>query len=593
MMMKDKNPIVSSSPFPVSTLDLLKSEILNSQDSYVAVDTETSGLKWTVDRAFGVAFAWDDRSAFIRNSKFGVENIGALLKDLFACDQKTYVYHNAEFDLHMIRETYGVEPSKNVLDTLRVSHLLDPSTPNALKGWGEQNYGIAATYHEDLVSEYLKQYKLKSYEHVPAEVMDPYAANDTVLTKALAYKYVPVVKKQVGKLFDLEMKLISVVMDMEREGILIDQEYIQELQQRVVKRQRAITDQIYKIIGKPIDIGSSKQLGDYFYDRLNIGKSMDVKKNKSIFITEKGNWSTGEKALKAIRHSEGSEVAQYVLKWRELEKLNNTYLRSYLKLAHNGRIHAHWNACGTITGRFSGSGPNLMQVPKDPKIRRIFIPDEQFIDMDFSQIELKLMAHVSGQNSMIEAFVAGHDMHSYTAAQLLNKPIETIGKDSQERKVAKAINFGVIYGIGTKGLAELADIPMGAAKRYLNVYWDNYPNIRSYFDGQKTFAEENGYVQTLFGRKISVKDRFHTAPNYVIQGTGGDMMKLSLYKAWKYVKSVGGSIRNTIHDQILYDGMDIKHAEPLREIMQDYSFSMPITVDVQTSTKSWGDLHDS
>jgi len=559
----------------------------------VAVDTETSGLNWTVDRAFGVAFAWDDRSTFIRNSTFGVEKIGILLRDLFACDGKTFVYHNAEFDLHMIRETYGVAPSKNVIDTLRVSHLLNSSTSNALKTWGEENYGIAATYHEDLVSEYLKQYKLKSYEHVPAEVMDPYAANDTVLTKALAYKYVPVVKKQAGRLFDLEMKLIPVVMDMEREGILIDQEYIQELQQRVVDRQRGLTDQIYKVIGKPIDIGSSKQLGNYFYDRLNIGKSIDKKNNKSVFITEKGNWSTGEKALKAIRHTEGSVVAQYLLKWRELEKVNNTYLRSYLRLVHNGRIHARWNACGTITGRFSGSNPNLMQVPKDPKIRRIFIPDELFIDMDFSQIELKLMAHVSKQGSMIDAFVAGHDMHSYTAAQILNKPIDQIDKDSNERKVAKAINFGVIYGIGTKGLADLAEIPMSSAKRYLNVYWDSYPSIRSYFDEQKASAEKNGYVHTLFGRRISVTDRFHAAPNYVIQGTGGDMMKLSLYKAWLYVKSVGGSIRNTIHDQILYDGMDIKHVEPLREIMQDYSFSMPITVDVQTSKKSWGDLYDN
>jgi len=591
-MKKEANPIVSSRPFLVSSLELLRDEILNSQDDYVAVDTETSGLRWTVDRAFGVAFAWDDRSAFIRNSTFGVEHIGALLRDLFACDRKTYVYHNAEFDLHMIRETYGVEPSKNILDTLRVSHLLDPSTPNALKGWGEENYGIAATYHEDLVSEYLTHYKLKSYEHVPAEIMDPYAANDTVLTKALAYKYVPVVKKQVGKLFDLEMKLISVVMDMEREGIKVDLEYVQDLQQRVVIRQRAISDQIYKAVGKPIDLGSSKQLGNYFYERLGIGAKIDTKK-KSVFITEKGNFSTGKKALQAIRHSEGSVVAQYILKWRELETLNNTFLRNYLKLAHKGRIHAHWNACGTITGRFSGSGPNLMQVPKDDKIRRIFLPDERFIDMDFSQIELKLMAHISGEQGMIDAINAGQDLHDYTASQLLNKPIETIDKGGKERKLAKAVNFGVIYGIGTGGLSILAEIPMGTAKKYLNIYFDKYPSIRSYFDGQKKFAEKNEYVQTLFGRRIGVKDRFHAAPNYVIQGTGSDMMKLSLYKAWLYVKEVGGSIRNTIHDQILYDGMGLEHVEPLREIMQDYNFSMPITVDVQTSEKSWGDLHAS
>ena len=279
-MKTDQNPIVSSKPYQAESLDLLKDEILNSSDEYVAVDTETTGLRWTVDRAFGVAFAWDDRSTFIRNSTFGVENIGTFIRDIFDCEKKTFIFHNAEFDLHMIRATYGVEPAKNVKDTVRVSHLLNSSTSNALKTWGEENYGIAATYHEDLVSEYLKQYKLKSYEHVPAEVMDPYAANDTVLTKALAYKYVPLVKKQVGKLFDLEMRLIPVIMDMEKEGILIDQEYISDLQKRILKRQRDITDQIYKVVGKPIDIGSSKQLGDYFYYRLGIGGATEKEKQK-------------------------------------------------------------------------------------------------------------------------------------------------------------------------------------------------------------------------------------------------------------------------------------------------------------------------
>ena len=590
-MKKDQNPILSSKPYQAEDLDLLKSEILNSCDEYIAVDTETSGLRWTVDRAFGVAFAWDDKSTFIRNSTFSIENIGTFIRDIFACDKKTFIFHNAEFDLHMIRETYGVEAPKNVIDTVRVAHLLNSSTSNALKAWGEENYGIAATYHEDIVAEYLKQYKLKSYEHVPAEVMDPYAANDTVLTKALAYKYVPIVKKQVGTLFDLEMRLIPVIMDMEREGILIDQEYISNLQKRIIKRQRDITDQIYKVVGKPIDIGSSKQLGDYFYYRLGIGGATEQEKQKNVVTTETGRLSTGERALKAIKHTEGSVVAKHVLKWRELEKINNTYLRSYLKLEHNGRIHARWNACGTLTGRFSGSDPNLMNIPKDDKIRRIFVPDQEFIDMDFSQIELKLMAHASGQQNMIDAFIGGQDLHTHTASLILKKSVDQIDKDSKERKMAKSLNFGVIYGIGTKGLAEFAGIPIRSAQSYLNQYWKTYPDIRKFFDAKKAFAEENGYVHTLFGRKIPVTDRYYAAPNYIIQGTAGDIIKLSLYKTWKYVKEVGGSIRNTIHDQILYDNMDAQHTEPIREIMQDYTFSMPITVDVKTSRKSWGDLY--
>ena len=329
--MTEQNPILSSKQYQAKSLEQLKDEILNSRDEYVAVDTETTGLRWTVDRAFGIAFAWDDKSTFIRNGTFGIENIGTFMKDLYSSKDKTFIFHNAEFDCHMIRETYGVEAPENIIDTVRVSHMLDASTSNALKNWGEVNYGPAATYHEDLVADYIRQYRLKSYSHVPAEIMDPYAANDTVLTKALAYKYVPVVKKMVGKLFDLEHALIPVIMDMEREGILIDLDYIDDLQKRVIKRQRKLTDHIYKVVGKPIDIGSSKQLGDYFYYRLGIGGATEKEKQKNIPTTESGRLSTGEKALKGIKHPEGSVVAQAVLKWRELEKINNTYLRSYLK----------------------------------------------------------------------------------------------------------------------------------------------------------------------------------------------------------------------------------------------------------------------
>ena len=547
------------------------------------MDTETTGLRWKTDRAFGVALAWDDQATFVRNGAFEIDQIGDLVKDLFSADHKTFIFHNAEFDLHMLRETYGIEPPKKIIDTLRVAHLLDSSASHTLKNWGEENYGKTATFYETLVDEYRKKYRLKDYSQVPQQLMLDYASNDVILTKALAYKYVPAVKKDVKKLFELEHKLIPVILDMEREGIRIDLDYIEQLKARITKAKRKLTDEIYELVGKPIELGSTKQLGDYFFHRLKIDPPVQ---------TEKNNNSTGERALKAIEHPEGRKVAKRILKWRELEKIDNTYLSSYLKLESNGRIHARWNACGTLTGRFSGSDPNLMNIPKDDNIRKIFIPDVEFVDMDFNQIELKLMAHASRQQNMVHAFTSGQDLHAYTASLVLNRPIEQIDKAGPERQMAKSLNFGVIYGIGVRGLAEYAGMSITRSKRYLDNYWKMYPDIKIYFDGIVKKAEKDGYVRTLFGRKIPLTKRWYAAPNYIIQGSAGDIIKLSLFRTWKYVKEHGGSIRNTVHDQILYDNIDVKHISPIKEIMEDYNFSMPVSVDVKTSKKSWGDLYD-
>jgi len=576
------NPILTSTKYPIQTLSELKSAVLGSKDEYVAVDTETTGLSFILDRAFGVALCWDDQATFVRNGVFEIDHIGSLIKDIFASD-KTFVFHNAEFDLHMLRVTYGVEPPKKIVDTLRVAHLLDSSANHTLKHWGEKNYGASATYYEQLVDDYRKKYHLKDYAQVPQDLMFEYASNDVILTKALAYKYVPEVKKDVKKLFDLEHALIPCILDMEREGIRIDLDYIEQLKARIVKGKRKLQAEIFEIVGKPLELGSTKQLSDYFFNRLQIVPTVQ---------TQKQNNSTGEKALKAIDHPEGRRVAQRILKWRELEKIDNTYLTSYLRLQHNGRIHARWNACGTLTGRFSGSSPNLMNIPKSDQIRKIFIPDSEFVDMDFSQIELKLMAHASKQKNMVNAFVAGQDLHAYTASLVLSRPMSQIDKDGPERQMAKSLNFGVIYGIGVKGLSEYAGMTIGQSKRYLDNYWKMYPDIKNYFDYVVDVAQERGYVRTLFGRKIPLSTRWYAAPNYIIQGSAGDIIKLSLFRTWKYIKQFGGSIRNTVHDQILYDNVDKRHIPALKGIMEDYNFSMPVSVDVKTSKKSWGDLYE-
>jgi len=561
-------------------LEDLQHSILGSNDRLVAVDTETTGLKWLNDKAFGVSLAWDNQAVFIRNTDFGSTQIGVLMTELFKADHKVFVFHNAEFDLHMIRETYGAYPPKNILDTLRISHLRNSKPPHGLKELATEAYGPGASAAEDTIKAYIKQYKLKDYSQVPNEFMDPYACMDTVLTKAWAHLYMDEVKDAYPKLFQLEHMLIPIILEMEHQGIKIDLDYIDILHHQYQAEQRSIQDDIYKIVGRPMEVSSPKQLQSYFYDQLGIKPPRE---------TAGGGRSTDETSLQAITHPVGSKVAKLVLRWRSIEKVDTTYVQPYQHSARNSRLHPRWNAMGTITGRFSGSDPNLQNIPADEKVRRIFIPDREFFDFDFSQIELRMMAHASQQQNMIESFRVGTDLHEYTASLIFDVDPDKVDKD--QRQIGKRLNFGAIYGGGSRGLARQCHVTQTQAKMFLNQLWTSYPIMKSWIERIKRNAERDGYVKTIHGRKIPVlaEDSFK-APNYLIQGTAGDIIKISLVKTAQYIKSIGGRIRNTVHDQILFDEIDESSVPAIKEIMEDFSFSMPVTVEMKRSKESWGDL---
>jgi DNA polymerase-1 len=210
--------------------------------------------------------------------------------------------------------------------------------------------------------------------------------------------------------------------------------------------------------------------------------------------------------------------------------------------------------------------------------------------MDFSQIELRVMAHVSEEQTMIDAFIAGEDLHALTASAIYGKS----EVDDKERAIGKRINFGVIYGIGREKLSKQADISEKDAQDYLDRYWKVYPNIKKYFDSIIKSARRRGYVETLFGRKVKIdEDRPYAAVNYIVQGTAGDITKVSLLRTYNFLKNSGGTIRNTVHDQILFDNLEEDQIPKLKGIMENFNFVMPTPVDVMRSTKSWGDLVDA
>lgn len=581
-------PLPRYSPIFPQDLNSLKNFILSSTDNYVAVDTETNGLRWVEDRAFGVSIAWDDKATFIRNTDFGIENIGAFLVEIFKADYKTFVFHNCEFDLHMIRETYGVYPPKNLLDTVRLAHLRDTGGHKGLKDLGDEIFGSAASASEDTIKMYMKQYKLKNYSYVPAEFMDPYACMDTVLTKALAYLFMEELRTRpsYASLIDMEHRLIPVIMDMEREGVKIDFEYCSTLHRQFQAQQRAIQDEIYLIVERPLELGSPKQLGEYFYDQLRI---------KPPVMTANGGRSTNEKALEKINHPVGSKVAKLVKDWRDLGKLDTTYIQAYPKLQYKGRIHGSFNASGTITGRFSGNTPNLQNISRKKEIRRLLVPDVEFFDFDYSQQELRVAAHASNEQNMINAVHEGIDLHTRTANLIWGSDITP-----DQRQLAKQTNFASLYGAGAKKLAESAGISFNQAKHIFDQFWSSYPELRYYCETKlKKDIALNGYVKTLYGRRINLAENEHyKGINYVIQGTCAEVSKISMYNVWKHLQSTGGSIRNIVHDSILIDGVAESSVSMIKEIMEDFvespngNFKVPITVDIKRSLKSWGDMSD-
>lgn len=586
-------PIPTANIETVTSLEKLRQNILSAKDPTVCLDTETTGLRWMAgDRAFGLALAWDDQAAFVRNEEFSPEKIGLLVDDLYGSD-KDITFHNAEFDLHMIRETYGVSKFPNqIVDTLRVGHLLDSGADHSLKGWSSKVFGPAVTYYEDQIAEYRRRYKIKDYSRLPSVIMDPYACNDAILTKALAERFIPAAQKEFPNWYGLEHELIQVITKMERVGLRIDIDYIQKRQRMLLRKEYEFEKQIVKIVGKPINIGSNQQVSQYFYSRMNV----------KLFDSQ--GWDTGEAGtgvdiLKAIIDTDPkavtAQVAQLILSWRAVNKERTTYMDSYLELAVGDRLHPHWNACGTRTGRFSGSNPNPQNIPRNLDVRRCFIPDRWFVDFDFSQIEYRMAAFASKQESMIRAFIAGVDFHAFTASSVFGKDIKDITKD--ERDIGKTINFLTLYGGGAEAFAAKAGISVLEAAVYLAAYWETNSDLKRWSSRVINEGRAKGHVYTLLGRRVPLGDLAYAATNYVIQGTAGDILKISLLRAAKVADDLGVNISNTVHDQIVFDGLEHSDVPKIVEQMESWNFehpemglTMPVIVDVKDGDKSWGDM---
>ena len=403
----------------------------------------------------------------------------------------------------------------------------------------------------------------KNFSEVPINLATNYAAEDADITFRLWKTFRPMLsEKKVSSIYNfIEIKLISVLAEMEMNGILVDANLLSNLSNQFSTQLNFLEKKIYTLSGEEFNIGSPKQLGEILFEKLDFKGG---KKGKS------GTYSTDVDILETLA-SEGHDLPHYILEWRQLSKLRSTYtesLQNHIKLKTK-RVHSSFLSSGATTGRLSSSNPNLQNIPirtKDGrKIRSAFISEGGYklVSFDYSQIELRILAHIAKIHNLIEAFKDGQDIHAQTASEVFQVPLENL--DSELRRQAKAINFGVIYGISAFGLANNLRISREKAKKFIDTYFERYPEIKNYMDNTIKDAKEEGYVRTLFGRKIHTPNINSKGPsagfakrsaiNAPIQGTAADIIKLAMIKIPPLLKNnnLKTKLVLQVHDELLFE----------------------------------------
>ena len=406
---------------------------------------------------------------------------------------------------------------------------------------------------------------------------------------------------------NLEIPLVNVLVRMEKKGIKIDEKILKKLSVSFEKDLKVLENKIYKISGEKFNIASTKQLGDILYEKLKIS---GTKK------TKKGNFATNVNVLEDLA-SKGNEFPKLVLEWRQKSKLKNTYtdsLPGYID-SKSKRIHTSFLLAATNTGRLASADPNLQNIPiksnEGKEIRSAFIAEKSnsIISADYSQIEMRVLAHVANVKELKKAFANNEDIHNITASQIFNCNIKKISEDM--RRKAKAINFGIIYGISSYGLAKQISVSNTEAEQFLFSYFKKFPEIKEYMQSTLKFCRKNGFVKTMFGRKChfqNINDKNHTlksfqeraAINAPIQGAAADIIKFAMINIDKKIieKKIDAALLVQIHDELLFESKDTVIRKEIAKIKkemedaidEDYNFSVPLIVDVN-SAKNWNDAH--
>lgn len=602
---------VNSSYICISSQDLLEKVIKNaSKAKTIAIDTETTGLDYMDTDLVGISLSYKPGEAYYIPINHQDDTVNQLklnvvldaLKPVLESSKNKIIGQNIKFDRNVLAK-YGINISSIKNDTMMMSYVLDASaTRHNLDALSSYYLNYKTSTFEDVAGKGVKQI---TFDQVPIEEATNYAAEDADITLRLYEELNPKLESvaSLKKLNDeIEIPLIEVLSEMEQNGAILNSKILNSQSKDLENRIKKLEKKAYEIAGEEFNLGSTKQLREIFFEKLNY---------RIIKKTPGGQPSTDEKVL--VELAEEYELPGVLLEHRTLSKLKSTYTDKLPGQISEttGKVHTSFHQAVTTTGRLSSSDPNLQNIPirteDGRRIRQAFEPSKghRFISADYSQIELRIMAHISKDVGLLQAFQEGEDVHSKTASEVFDVAIEEVTADL--RRNAKAINFGLIYGISAFGLGKQLGISRNLAAEYMAMYFEKYPGVKKYMESTKDFASQNGYVETLFGRRLYLRDinasnairrqaSERAAINAPVQGTAADIMKIAMIKTHQAIKAenVKAKLILQVHDELILDTPK-KEIDSVINLLTDSmmgaaSLDVPLEIDVGVGD-NWDQAH--
>jgi len=576
-----------------------------SEQKIYCFDTETTGLDAMTAELVGMSFSWTKNEAyyipFPPDQKVCKEKVQGL-KKILENPSVEKIGQNLKYDIVVLKK-YDIHVCGPIFDTMIAHYLLQPELRHNMDYLAEIYLSYQTVHIDELIG--AKGKNQKSMRDISPEVVCPYAAEDADITLQLKNILEPEIQKNNLEFlcYEVEMPLVLVLAEMETTGVSIDQESLKQASIIMTETLNNLEQEIQDMAGSTFNVNSPKQIGEILFEKLEIGGK--AKKTKT------GQFSTSEDVLESLKGKH--PIVEKILEQRGLKKLLSTYIDALPLLINpkTGKIHTSFNQAVTATGRLSSSNPNLQNIPireaMGREIRKAFAagPGELFFSADYSQIELRLMAHLSGDPTMIEAFRSGQDIHAATAAKIYKIPLEEVTSDM--RRKAKTANFGIIYGISVFGLAERMGVPRGEAKELIDGYFETYPQVKNYMDNAILTAKEKGWVETIYHRKRYLPDinshngnvrgyAERNAINAPIQGTAADIIKVAMVQIQKTIeeKKLKTKMILQVHDELNFIVPEDEFEQVKKIVTKEMEMAVNLDVPLKADTgfgKNWLEAH--
>ncbi|MBN1429841.1 MAG: DNA polymerase I [Anaerolineae bacterium] len=584
----------------------------------IAFDTETTSIDRMQADLVGISLAVQPGEGYYipvghtlpDSRQLSLEQVIERLRPIMTDPAVPKIGHNIKYDA-IVLSRHGLDVAPLSIDTMIGESLVRPDVSRGKLGLKNQAFirlGIRMTEIEALIGKGKNQ---TTMDRVSIERVAPYAAADADMTLRLAELIrADLAEQHIEKLFyEVEMPLVPILVDMEKAGVLIDVDLLNRLSGQVAETLAGLKTQIHQIVGYELNLNSTRQLSQALFEKLKLP-------TQGMRKTASGFYSTAADILEALREQDTTGVIEALLQYRELEKLRSTYLDALPAMVnpHTGRIHTSFNQTGVVTGRLSSSDPNLQNIPIRAELGRqardafIAAPGHLLVVADYSQVELRVMAHFSGDDALRQAFIENQDIHATTAAAVNSIPLDQVTRE--QRSFAKAVNFGLMYGMGAYRLARDSELTLAEAEDFITAYFDRFPKVRRYLDETRLKAAQQGYLDTLLGRRRYFPALQSTDPgrqaeteknaaereavNYPIQGTAADLIKIAMLKLYDALRDrqLRGKMILQVHDELVLEVPESEveaTAVLVREIMENvYPLNVPLCVDVNTG-HSWGE----